>query len=157
TFDSPMQFAVGNAPGSAAIGDFNGDGKPDIAVSNFHGPISILLGDGKGRFRKGQDVSIPDAFDLDQVAAGGFNHDGKLGLAIITERNSDGTQLLKVLPGKGDGTFQHDMDVTSAFFIFCFTVGDFNGDGIPDLAAEEAGFIEVLLGDGHGRFNSAGK
>jgi hypothetical protein len=157
TFDSPLQFSVGSTPDSVTVGDFNGDGKPDIAVSNFHGPISILLGDGKGRFRKGNDVSIPDALFLDQIAAVDFNHDGKVDLAIITERKSDGNQLLKILLGKGDGTFQRDTDVTEAFFIFCFAVGDFNGDGIPDLAAEEGGEIEMLLGDGHGRFTSAGK
>jgi len=157
TFGPPRSFAVGNLPNSVAVGDFNGDGNPDIAVSNFHGPISILLGDGDGRFHKGEDISIQDTFDYDQIEAVDFNRDGKLDLAIATERQSDGTNLLKVLLGNGDGTFQRDMDVTSAFFIFCFATGDFNGDGIPDLAAEEGGEIETLLGDGHGRFTSAGK
>jgi hypothetical protein len=157
TFSSPLQFPVGNVPDSVAVGDFNGDGNADIAVSNFHGPISILLGEGNGRFHKGEDVAIPGALFLDEVTVADFDRDGKLDLAILTERKSDGEQMIKVALGNGDGTFQHNADVTSSFFIFCYAIGDFNGDGIPDFAAEEGGEIEMLLGDGHGRFHSVGK
>jgi hypothetical protein len=157
TFAPPVAIPVGAFPGYIAIGDFNGDGKQDIAVSNFNGPISILLGDGKGGFRKGADVSIPDAVDLFSIVTSDFNRDGKTDLAILTRTIGD-FFVVKTLLGNGDGTFQSDHDVTAALpSILSFAVGDLNNDGIPDIAVEEGGVIETMLGDGFGHFTSAGK
>lgn len=157
TFEPPMPISVGSEPGFVAVGDFNGDGDMDIAVSNFHGPITLLLGNGDGTFRRGTDVTFrfgsPELFN---IATADLNRDGKIDLVVLTRVGID--FVVKTLLGNGDGTFQTDHDVTSAPLIFSFAIGDLNNDGIPDLAVEEDSlFIETLLGDGHGNFASAGK
>ena len=80
-FQRPTNFAVGNAPRSVAVGDFNGDGKQDLAVANaISDNVSILLGDGTGNF------SAPTNFAVGNgplsVAVGDFNGDGKQDLAV---------------------------------------------------------------------------
>ena len=51
TFTGPTNFAVGDGPNSVAVGDFNGDGDPDLAVANeFAGSVSVLLGGAGGNF-----------------------------------------------------------------------------------------------------------
>ena len=77
----PTNFAAGDSPFSVAVGDFNGDGKQDLAVANLlQTDVSILLGDGAGNF------SAPTNFAAGgspvSVAVGDFNGDGKQDLAV---------------------------------------------------------------------------
>src|SRR5262245_26711138 len=83
-FDQPVKYIVGsNAinPLSAALGDFNGDGKPDAAVANANtGNVSVLLGKGDGAF--GAPVLAPLAAIPSYLAAADFNGDGSTDLAV---------------------------------------------------------------------------
>src|SRR5262245_21904132 len=76
SFAAPINFGAGVAPHSVAVGDFNGDGKPDLAVANLSSDnVSLLLGDGAGGFSGPTNFgagSLPDS-----VAVGDFNRDGK--------------------------------------------------------------------------------
>src|SRR2546421_7481806 len=91
---------VGNSLNSLAVGDLNGDGKPDlVTTSYFEDKISILIGDGTGKFTLSSTIttgSRPKA-----LALGDFNQDGKLDLAVTR----DFSTIVSILLGTGTGTF----------------------------------------------------
>jgi hypothetical protein len=150
TFQPPVEYVVGLQPEYLVVGDFNGDGKPDLAVSNFaSSTISILLNNGDGTFQSHVDYvtgASPAA-----IATGDFNGDGKLDLVTA---NYSGT--VSVLLGKGDGTFQNQIVVPVADGVYWLTTGDFNGDGRLDLAVttQILDQVFILLGNGDGTFQA---
>ncbi len=164
-----------------AAGDFNGDGNTDIVVltsiigtgGSPTGVANILIGNGDGTFTAATPVTIPPV-GLQQAVYGtgilvqDFNNDGIPDLAIDTnDQNNNGTPYggLVVLLGEGDGTFTQGSAVianTDLYFvthILAITAGDFNGDGIPDLAVlnDSSGSMgtEIYVSKGDGTFASS--
>jgi len=172
TFQAAVNFAAGTNPASVAIGDFNGDGKTDLAVAftgtYTNGSVSVLLGKGDGTFEAA--VNYGAGTNPVSVAAGDFNGDGKLDLAVANQgatpisNQSRGT--VSVLLGNGDGTFQVAVNYGAGIGPASVAVGDFNGDGKPDLAVAnigsftnntptEDGSVSLLSGKGDGTFQAA--
>jgi hypothetical protein len=113
-----------------AVGDFNGDGIPDLATANTHSnSVSILLGNGDGTFQNAVDYDAGPG--PASVAAGDFSHDGTLDLAVA---NAIPTNTVSVLLGQGDGSFQAPFSYATGTSPDFVAVGDFNGDNFPDLA-----------------------
>jgi hypothetical protein len=130
-------------------GDFNGDGKLDIAIPLNIG-IAILLGNGDGTFGSPNIIGAATASGSAALAVGDFNGDSKLDLAY---GNSSGA--LTILLGNGDGTFQSSTNA-QPLGIGTIATGDFNRDGKLDLAVVGQGStsIEILLGNGDGTFQT---
>src|SRR5262249_41406660 len=144
---------------SVAIGDFNGDGKPDLAVVNNDGnTVSLLLGKAGGTFQKAPTYVAGNG--ANGLAVGDFNGDGVLDLAVANfgDFSTGSGATLSILLGNGDGTFQ-----TAANYgglgrgCSGITVGDYNRDGILDLAVANfwSNTVSVLLGKGDGTFQAA--
>jgi VCBS repeat protein/List-Bact-rpt repeat protein/FG-GAP repeat protein len=132
---------------SLAIGDFNGDGKLDLAISdNTANTVNILLGNGNGSFQA--PVTYPVGTQPTAVAVADFNGDGKLDLAV--GNNLGGT--ISILLGKGDGTFQKAVNYPVASTPGAIVIGDYNGHGVLDVATQGSGVVSVLLGKGDGTF-----
>jgi len=153
-------LTVGNIPTSMASGDFNKDGFPDLVVTNqVDGTVNVLLNDGNGWVNPTIDKlgPFPGGVSPDFVAAGDFNKDGYLDLAIA---NRDSNNVTVLLGGPG-GTFT--LAPGSPFAVgkspSSLAIADFDGDGIPDLAVtnELDNTVTVLLGngDGAGGFHTA--
>src|SRR5262249_8701545 len=151
TFQPQRRVAVGAALGFGgwlAVGDFNGDGHDDLAGLVAPSDVAVLLGQGDGTFQ--DPVPYPVASGAGSVVAADFNQDGQLGLAVASVGGGS------VLLGRGDGTFQDPLaSVSPVGRLLAYSVtGDFNGDGIPDVATD--GFlsndVSVLLGRGDGTF-----
>ena len=155
---TPATAGTGSISYGLAVGDFNGDGKIDVAVSDSDlgssvvnsNIVNILLGNGDGTFTLSSKSPATGQNPYGGTVAD-FNADGNLDLAIPNEL--DGT--VTVLLGKGDGTF-NTVPETSATggTPVQLAVGDFNGDGIPDLAAANffGNNVAILLGNGDGTF-----
>jgi hypothetical protein len=173
TFQPHVDYAVGVTPVSVAIADFNGDGKPDLAVTNSNlglgNTISILTGKGDGTFNPHVVVTVVP--EPGPIVAADFNHDGKIDLAVgcsdVANTNPCPAAIsVSILLGNGDATFQR-RDLLSNSFpsnpiafphdAWSFAVGDFNADSIPDLAIGGfSGNFGVFLGKGDGTFQAGG-
>jgi FG-GAP-like repeat/Putative Ig domain/Bacterial Ig-like domain (group 3) len=151
-----------NTTASAGIAtdDFNGDGKPDLAILNADNSISIFIGNGDGTFTA--KASAGTLSGGSGLLVGDFDGDGKLDLVT---GNAAATAVV-VLPGNGDGTF--GSSVMTSIAGPPAAVGDFNGDGKPDVLVATAGGpspgvvgggtianVTVLLGNGDGTFTAS--
>jgi len=141
---SGSPISVGQYLSAIATGDFNGDGKLDIAATDSTGnAVIILLGNGDGTF--GAPTTVPAGSGPTAIVAGDFNNDGKLDLAVANY--GDGTVTL--LLGNGDGTFApaSGSPYSVGAFPFQIAAADFNGDGKLDLATANlsAGTVSILL------------
>ncbi|HEY6293675.1 MAG TPA: choice-of-anchor D domain-containing protein, partial [Terriglobia bacterium] len=151
TFQSHVDYATGQVPVRIAIGDFNGDGKLDLAVVNqLASTVSILLGNGNGTFQAHVDYSV--GLEPSAVVVGDFNRDDKLDLAVA----NFSTQTVSVLIGNGNGTFQSAVDYPAFLDPVAVVAADFNGDGKLDLAVPGlvSSSVAVLLGNGDGTFDA---
>jgi hypothetical protein len=160
TFQPAFDVPTGGGPRSVVVADFNGDGIPDLAVTQSSGAnaVNVLLGNGDGTFQ------APVAYAVGpsplSVAAADLTGSGQLDLVVANELD----KTVSVLLGNGDGTFQDavNYDTGAGDFTKAMVIGDFNGDGVPDIAVANApdhiaanGFVAVLLGNGDGTFQTA--
>lgn len=151
-FQPAVSYPVGNVgqQGAITVGDFNGDGKPDIAVTNFAaGTVSVLLNLGNGTFSGHADYAV--GTDPESLVAGDFNGDGKLDLVVGNMGSG-----LAILLGKGDGTFQNAVSFAGGLSPMWIAAADFNHDGNIDLATVNgtSSVVSVLLGNGKGGFTA---
>jgi len=147
SFQSPIVYrgsAAGvSQPIGLAVGDFNGDGKLDLAISDS-GMVSILFGNGDGSFQAAKTVAAASG----GLATADLNGDGKLDLVVA------GKSSVSVFLGNGDGTFGTGISSATAANtgIANPLLSDLNGDGKLDLIIGLDLGISILLGNGDGTF-----
>src|SRR6266536_995671 len=152
SFTAATNFAAGDGPSSVAAGDFNGDGRQDLAVANtFSNNVSILLGNGNGTF--GAATNFAAGNGPLSVAVGDFNGDGRQDLAVVNRLSTN----VSILLGNGNGTFGAATNFAVGNGPLSVVLGDFNGDGRQDLAVANqfSANVSILLGNGNGTFGAA--
>jgi hypothetical protein len=160
----PVFPLVGQNVNNAAVADFNGDGKPDLAISlPDDNQVQVLLGNGDGTFSPMPAMSAIGVF---VVTTGDVNGDGKADLVVVNPV----LDTLTILVGNGDGTFTVKATIATpasgpggvAIVPASVALGDFNRDGIPDLAVANCprfeqgaqGSVSIFLGNGDGTFTA---
>jgi hypothetical protein len=214
TFKAAAKYTLPFFPESVVLNDFNGDGKPDVAVNGVtasnKAEIGVLLNKGKGTFQAAKISKAPSSayfmisadFNSDKKAdlawgdgtemlgngdgtfraapqlwaaagptppyysgmvAADFNHDGKLDLAAVSSVG----ESIAIFEGRGDGTFAFKGSYALIFGVFELAATDLDGDGHLDLVMGEygdggfttgenqAGTVQVLMGNGDGTFQGA--
>jgi FG-GAP-like repeat len=160
----------GFQPAYTAVGDMNGDGKPDAIVAQCYGPgfgclpgeVGVLLGNEDGTF---QTAVIYNALGdyPNSVAIADLNGDGKLDVVLAdtgTGDHDDNPGAATVLLGNGDGTLQpgviYPLGPTdySGGYASSVAVADVNGDGKLDLVVGGEPGANVFLGNGDGIFQT---
>ncbi len=160
TFQAPVLLPPGNtlSAWSVAVGDFNGDARPDLVRANTDGStVSLFPGNGNGTFQSA--VAFAAGPGPTSVVPGDFNNDGKLDVAVANDRDGtiEGSSTVSVLLGNGLGSFQAPRTFAVGSLSWAVAAGDFNGDGAADLAAGNTASttVSVLLGSGNGNFPAA--
>ena len=176
TFTLTMFCPLGSELYSAALADFNGDGKLDLLLNdtpfNVSGTfrVSLFLGNGDGTFQT-EAKQVSTGYAVSQMIAGDFNQDGKMDLMLLTAGNQGvsvtspnfTTAGVLLLPGNGDGTFGDFTTIAAGNFFSTGAFEDVNGDGIPDLTLAQENFepsvgsflgLATLLGVGDGTFSN---
>jgi hypothetical protein len=159
TFKAAKTYTCASSPanfGGLVVADVNGDGRSDVITANGQladNTIGVLLNTGKGV------LAAPLLYTADlnpvAVAAGDFNGDGKADLVVANLSSSD----LSVLFGRGNGTFvaTRSYIVGAGGAVTRVAAGDFNGDGLSDLAVADElfGKVSIFLNNGDGTFAQA--
>lgn len=163
SFSAPVGYNIGSGPSpvennvsqdGVATGDFNGDGKIDLAViHSADNTVNILLGNGDGTFQPAVSYPTGHAGSI-WVSVADVNGDGRQDLVML------GTGSVSVMLGNGNGTFQPAVNyAVGSGARGGVAIGDFNGDGKPDLALaggplDSAHFaVDILINKGDGTFN----
>jgi hypothetical protein len=159
SFAAPKRYATGTGrdsrPLSIAVGDLNGDRKPDLVTANGGDVVSVVMNRGGGSFRAKRDYVVGGgAFS---VATADLNGDGRLDLAVA---DAD-AGAVSVLINRGDGTFGARADYAAARDPASIAVQDLDGDGKPDVVTAntpeenlDAATVSVLLNNGDGTFRA---
>jgi hypothetical protein len=142
------------APSQVAVGDFNGDSKPDLAVTSYYnGTVSVLLNNGDGTGTFGTEHQYTVGGSPTALAVGDFYGHGLNDLAVaITQQSATGTSSgvsMLVNNGNGSGTFSPDRVYAVGGVVNSIAVGDFNRDGLPDIVTTGTE-MDVLQNNGQG-------
>ena len=166
TFRKGGDFALASLPLSMAAGDFNRDGKADLAVGELGTPtgsgrgVALLAGNGNGTFKAAKFTATDVA--PGQLLVGDLDKNGDLDLAAVDSSYYDPKDGgVSILLGHGDGTFARPAHIALNNQPVVGVLADLNHDGKLDLAlaydgiGPNQGGVEVLLGKGRGAFGAA--
>jgi hypothetical protein len=146
-------FLWSGGDGALAIGDFNHDGKMDVALVSKE--LDIFLGKGDGTFHVPIRIAIPGEDGLNSITLADFNGDGQIDIALTGGGSHTGDLHVSVLFGNGDGTFTLSQTLSVQAYPNYINAADLNNDGKPDLVVMTDRSLTAFLNNGNGTFGAA--
>gem|GEM_PF-6587783 len=145
-------ITLGGNGRAVAVGDFDRDGSLDLAVV-LPSKLQVFLGYGNGTFAAGGTLTL--SAGADSIAVGDLNRDGKVDLVVGTANAS--TSKIYVLRGSGTGGFTKPQTLSVSNPVTTVALGDYDQDGVLDLAASISNSVYVYIYDGlaNGTFSSS--
>lgn len=153
-FAPAVNYAAGTGPRMAALGDLNGDQRPDLAIPNANSDnISVFLGNANGTFGSATNVSVAAGSGPQASAIADLNGDNQADLVVSNASTNNVTVFL----GNGMGGFGTPTNFAVGMNPASILVADLNGDNKPDIitANFSGGNVSVLLNNGNGSFGAA--
>jgi hypothetical protein len=160
TFQAKVDYMASVQAQDLAVGDFNSDGKVDLTVSIYtqETSLALLTGNGDGTFNAPVNFPNTTGSDSPAIAAADYNNDGKLDVVLAHAfacftAPCVNSQLISILLGNGNGTFQPVQHIHVGIGMSEIAVGDFNQDGRKDMGIAGANAqVYILLGASAGTF-----
>jgi hypothetical protein len=148
TFSGPTHYPAGNNPVALALADFTGDARPDLAVANFTGGVSVLVGNADGSF--GNPTSFPTHDNPWAIAVADFDRNARPDLVVPNHFSNDVSELL----ANGSGSFAGPFNFGPVNTPSSVAVGNFDAGSSPDVAVTSyvSNSVAVFLNNGFGAF-----
>lgn len=151
---SPLVSATAMTPAEVAVGDFDRDGRDDLATLNNFSKGGLMISDGDGTFSALPTFMLQGS--VKGVISGEFGADGLLDLALSVD--SPGNRRIVLLRGDGSGSFGAPLSSPAFPDVGRLVAGDFDGDGVDDLVFQDdlSKQLVGLIASGSGGFMPPG-
>lgn len=146
SFANRVDFPTGSLPRSVKIGDIDGDGKLDLAVTNYNSnTVSVFRNTStSGTVSFAAKVDFATGFNPYSVSIGDIDGDGILDLAVVNGGGND-VSVFRSTSSSGIVSFAAKVDFITGFNPYSVSIGDIDGDGKPDLAVANSGSNTVSI------------
>lgn len=138
--------SVADGVGTLSLGDMNGDGLPDIIVSDMENGLGIFTNNGDSTYSSPTVLDLNDS--VDDLLLADFDNDGDLDIAAPGYSQVSDSTIIRVIRNNGDGIYTTNEEYITSDNIYALRSGDLDNDGDVDFVVYDSGGIRVYKNEG---------